>query len=240
MPSTEAILIEKCMKAWRFLYRRGFIEGFGHISARIPGTDTYMLTRHSLGRFIVPDDMLVYDASGTQLGGIGDRPGEAPIHHEIYRSRPDVHSIIHYHGMHATAFTTTNAHQLKPIHLMGTLFADGLPIYNDPRLVSTTERGVALIADEVFADYQVRPGACVDSGRVLDVTRALAFSLGGLSKTVALPQVKLGWIAVSGPDDVVRDAVMLGVSAVQPIVTTRTEVTVAALMRAACRMVANS
>jgi ribulose-5-phosphate 4-epimerase/fuculose-1-phosphate aldolase len=27
---------------------------------------------------------------------------------------------------------------------MGALFADGLPIYPDPRLVSTTERGVAL------------------------------------------------------------------------------------------------
>lgn len=144
MPSTEATLIEKCMKAWRFLYRRGFIEGFGHISARIPGTDTYMLTRHSLGRIIMPDDMLVYDAGGAQIGGVGDRPGEAPIHHEIYAARPDVHSIIHYHGMHATAFTTTNAHQLKPIHLMGTLFADGLPIYEDPRLVSTKERGVAL------------------------------------------------------------------------------------------------
>ena len=37
MPSTEAALIDKCIKAWRFLYRRGFIEGFGHISARIPG-----------------------------------------------------------------------------------------------------------------------------------------------------------------------------------------------------------
>jgi ribulose-5-phosphate 4-epimerase/fuculose-1-phosphate aldolase len=144
MPSTEAALIDKCMKAWRFLYRRGFIEGFGHISARLPGTDTYMLTRHSLGRIITPDDMLVYDMNGTKLGGHGDRPGEAPIHHEIYRARPDVHSIIHYHGMHATAFTTSAAHTLRPIHLMGALFADGLPIYPDPRLVSTTERGVAL------------------------------------------------------------------------------------------------
>src|SRR5262249_46348572 len=34
-------------------------------------------------------------------------------------------------------------------------------------------------------------------------------------------------------DDVVRDAVMLGVAAIQPIVTRRTEVTVAALMRSA-------
>jgi ribulose-5-phosphate 4-epimerase/fuculose-1-phosphate aldolase len=144
MPSTEATLIEKCMKAWRFLYRRGFIEGFGHISVRIPGTDTYMLTRHSLGRVIVPDDMLVYDASGKQIGGKGDRPGEAPIHHEVYRARPDVNSVMHYHGMYATAFSTSGAHTLKPIHLMGTLFADGIPVYDDPRLVSTTERGVAL------------------------------------------------------------------------------------------------
>jgi len=32
------------------------------------------------------------------------------------------------------------------------------------------------------------------------------FSLGGLSKSVGLPQVKLGWIAVSGPAAVVDDA----------------------------------
>ncbi len=144
MPSAEATLMDKCMKAWRFLYRRGFIEGFGHLSVRVPGTDTYLLTRHSLGRDIVPDDMLVYDMNGSKLGGKGERPGEAPIHHEIYRARPDVHSVIHYHGMHATAFTTSAQHTLRPIHLMGTLFADGLPIYPDPRLVSTTERGVAL------------------------------------------------------------------------------------------------
>ena len=144
MPSAEAILMEKCMKAWRFLYRRGFIEGFGHLSVRIPGSDHYMLTRHSLGPTIGPDDMLVYDMSGTKLAGVGQTPGEAPIHHEIYSARPDVQSIIHYHGMHATAFTTSAAHTLRPIHLMGTLFADGLPIYDDPRLVSNPQRGQAL------------------------------------------------------------------------------------------------
>lgn len=68
------------------------------------------------------------------------------------------------------------------------------------------ERGVAIIADEVFADYQVRPGACVDAGRVLDVTEGLVFSLGGLSKSVGLPQIKLGWMAAAGADDVVLEA----------------------------------
>jgi aspartate/methionine/tyrosine aminotransferase len=35
---------------------------------------------------------------------------------------------------------------------------------------------------------------------------ALTFSLGGLSKAAGLPQLKLGWIAVGGPDDAVRAA----------------------------------
>ena len=68
------------------------------------------------------------------------------------------------------------------------------------------DAGIAIIADEVFSDYQVRPGACVDAGRVLDVRDGLVFSLGGLSKSVGLPQVKLGWIAAAGADDRVQAA----------------------------------
>ena len=75
------------------------------------------------------------------------------------------------------------------------------------RLVAMcAQRDVAIIADEVFADYQTRPGACVDAGRTLDVRDGLTFSLGGLSKSVGLPQVKLGWIALAGADERVRGA----------------------------------
>jgi aspartate/methionine/tyrosine aminotransferase len=59
-------------------------------------------------------------------------------------------------------------------------------------------RGWALIVDEVFADYPL------DAERPLtDVaTRAdvLAFTLGGASKMLGLPQVKLGWIVAGGAD----------------------------------------
>jgi hypothetical protein len=64
-------------------------------------------------------------------------------------------------------------------------------------------RGLAVIGDEVFADYPLREG--LDAG-CLSEPKALTFGLGGLSKTVGLPQVKLGWIAVGGPDDRVRAA----------------------------------
>ncbi len=67
------------------------------------------------------------------------------------------------------------------------------------------ERGVALISDEVFADYGHRPDpqrvAAIDGGE-----RALTFTLGGLSKSCGLPHLKLGWIIVSGPQALRREA----------------------------------
>ena len=66
------------------------------------------------------------------------------------------------------------------------------------------ERGLALIADEVFADYPLapRPDACTIAGE----RRILTCSLGGLSKSAGLPQVKLGWIVLDGPEALVADA----------------------------------
>jgi ribulose-5-phosphate 4-epimerase/fuculose-1-phosphate aldolase len=143
MTADEKELRTKMLKAWRFLYQRGFIEGFGHISGRLPGADTFLLTRHSLGLKAISSDLITVDLQGRKLAGKGDIPGEYPIHSEILRARPDICSIIHYHGMHATAFTTSEI-KLKPIHIMGTLFADWLPIYGDPRLVQNPQRGQAL------------------------------------------------------------------------------------------------
>jgi alanine-synthesizing transaminase len=66
-------------------------------------------------------------------------------------------------------------------------------------------RGLAIVSDEVFADYPIEAGADA-AGSVARERGALAFSLGGLSKTLGLPQMKLGWIAVNGPDALVANA----------------------------------
>jgi aspartate/methionine/tyrosine aminotransferase len=60
------------------------------------------------------------------------------------------------------------------------------------------DRQIAIIADEVFADYELTPGSRASAGRVVDRTEGLVFSLGGLSKSVGLPQAKLAWIAAAG------------------------------------------
>lgn len=60
------------------------------------------------------------------------------------------------------------------------------------------ERELALVSDEVFADYAFAP----DPARVTTLVgheQALTFCLSGLSKLVGLPQLKLGWIVTGGP-----------------------------------------
>jgi alanine-synthesizing transaminase len=65
------------------------------------------------------------------------------------------------------------------------------------------EPGLALIVDEVFLDY-AHDGRHRRSFVANDA--ALTFTLSGVSKISALPQMKLAWVATSGPDKTVAEA----------------------------------
>lgn len=68
------------------------------------------------------------------------------------------------------------------------------------------DRGLALIVDEVFADY---PIGALQASRLPSFAgprEALTFVLSGLSKVTAMPQVKLGWIVTLGPDAIADEA----------------------------------
>ena len=67
------------------------------------------------------------------------------------------------------------------------------------------ERGLALISDEVFADYAFGPDA-ERAGSLCGVRDCLAFSMSGLSKVAGMPQLKLGWIVAAGPERLAAEA----------------------------------
>lgn len=67
------------------------------------------------------------------------------------------------------------------------------------------DRGWALIADEVFLPYTL-DGGPGSTRSFAGADRCLGFTLGGLSKMAGLPQVKLGWVVVGGPDNEKRQA----------------------------------
>lgn len=68
------------------------------------------------------------------------------------------------------------------------------------KIVSIASRkNLALISDEVFWDFRLTDIPFAGLPAVHE-KRILSFSLGGLSKTLGLPQMKLGWIAANGPE----------------------------------------
>jgi len=65
-------------------------------------------------------------------------------------------------------------------------------------------RYMAIVADEVFLDY----GADPNLARTFAFhDAALTFTLSGLSKISLLPQMKLAWTVVSGPNDLAKIAI---------------------------------
>jgi alanine-synthesizing transaminase len=64
-------------------------------------------------------------------------------------------------------------------------------------------RNLILISDEVFFDYLLAPPGLCSLTYVDDV---LTFVLGGLSKMVGMPQMKLGWMIAGGPVELRQEA----------------------------------
>jgi len=69
------------------------------------------------------------------------------------------------------------------------------------------KREMAIVADEVFLDY-ADEFQNADSARTFALQdAALTFTLSGLSKISLLPQMKLAWMVVSGPESLVQTAI---------------------------------
>jgi alanine-synthesizing transaminase len=61
-------------------------------------------------------------------------------------------------------------------------------------------RGLALVSDEVFGDFPWPPATRPLQTLLAEPREVPTFVLGGISKLCGLPQMKLGWIAVTGPE----------------------------------------
>ncbi len=175
--TTREELAGKLIKAWRYFFDRGFVDGFGHISCRAPEAGYFLVSRHSLGSHAVPEDFVLVDLDGRQVDTSAMLPGELPIHLEIYRRRPDVGSVAHFHTMFATSFSVSDR-QLRPTYFPAAIFRAGIPIHPDPRLVNSRERGVALA--ETLGEHRaalMKAHGVVVTGRDIEEMFASVFIL---------------------------------------------------------------
>lgn len=117
----------------------------GHVSVRLPKQDRIVMKPHGFGfEEIRPQHLIVCNLEGKKIEGKYERHSEIFIHTEIYKTRPDVHCVVHTHPPYATAFGSLRQ-PLRPISHEGSIFAGALPLFDyTTALIRTPELGQEL------------------------------------------------------------------------------------------------
>jgi len=131
--------------ASRITCREGLAEGFGHISARIPGTKTYLIPRRMSPALVCPEDILTIDLDGSVVAGEGIPNAEIALHTRLYVNRPDINAVAHTHSPMVIVLGVAGQ-VVKPLHNSGAAFHAGVGYYKTPGLVVNDEQGDAVAA----------------------------------------------------------------------------------------------
>ena len=126
-------------------------EPSGHVSARVQGRDAILIKARGPGesglRFVTARDLITVDPNGKKLEGPDDLepPHEVFIHTWIYRTRPEVQSVVHVHPSTVVLFTICD---LPLLPLFGAydpsalrLALEGVPTYPRSVIVSNDRLG---------------------------------------------------------------------------------------------------
>jgi L-fuculose-phosphate aldolase len=121
---------EKIVKAGRELYNHGLVRGTsGNISARIRGTDTFLI-KPSGARMeaLKPEELVLVDLQGYKVRGESKVSMETLMHAAIYRIRKDAQAVVHSHAPIATAFGIAKM-EILPLQIeMFMLLPKGVPL----------------------------------------------------------------------------------------------------------------
>ncbi len=169
LPALRAEVVTAC----RVLTHFKIVEGFGHVSARLPGDRVLITPREPLG-LVNERELVELDLEGRQVGGEGRPPLEVLMHLAVYRRRPDVAAICRGHPRHVAAFASA-AEPIRAAHGFGANLGAMIPVFPQPYLVASPEmaEGVAdtlgdgeaviLQGNGMLATGQSVPHACVQA-----------------------------------------------------------------------------
>lgn len=136
LSKTEASAIEnlkrRLVEGIQVITGEGVLSGSGHLSARIRGTETFLINPRFAGVLADVKDICAVNFDGKRIAGKGPIPSESPIHAAVYRSRSDVNSVIHCHARYSILVGLLEG-GLIPFNREARIFADGVPIFPESR-----------------------------------------------------------------------------------------------------------
>jgi L-ribulose-5-phosphate 4-epimerase len=108
MVISHPLLRQAVIDGANFLVRVGAISmsHHGNFSARVPNTDTILLTATSSFDNLKPENLALLDLEGRLLEG-EINPTNAEIvhmHAVVYKERPETGAVVHTHSTYATSF----------------------------------------------------------------------------------------------------------------------------------------
>jgi len=128
------------VSACRILSHQKLVEGFGHVSARIPDSDLFLMTPRIGLALVKEHDLLTMNLNNEVVAGDQPMPSETWLHTAIMKSKPRVNAITRIHARVANMFSVTNR-KLEPVHNHGSFFAGGVPVFTIPDLITTQKLG---------------------------------------------------------------------------------------------------
>jgi len=132
-------LKEKVARACRVMEMTGLLDFSGHISARIPGSQTFFINPMIRSRAEVsPEDLAEVSLDGNWVGGKLEPPQELPIHAAVYQARDDVNSVTHIH-CHYAILPSIAGTDLVPVCQHGSIVGAVVPVYGQAEKITTFE-----------------------------------------------------------------------------------------------------
>ena len=124
-------VLEELACASRILADQGVFDAFGHLSMRHPASpDRFLMSRSKAPALVEADDIMEFDLDAEAVDPQG-RSGflERFIHGEIYKTRPDVMSIVHSHSPSVVPFSLV-PNKMQAMYHNAAFIAEGVPVFD--------------------------------------------------------------------------------------------------------------
>lgn len=157
----SAKILDQLVAANRILAAENVVDGYGHVTMRHPDDpNRYFIARSIAPALVTRDDIVEMTLDSEPVDP--DAPAsylERFIHGEIFKARPDVHSVVHSHSPTVIPFANSRTPLRAMMHVAGFL-AGRVPVFDikdkfgpTDMLVKNNDHGAALA--QVLADRPV-------------------------------------------------------------------------------------
>jgi ribulose-5-phosphate 4-epimerase/fuculose-1-phosphate aldolase len=121
--------------ALRIIHHQGLSDAFAHLSARIDGDQKMLFMPRKSPALVKAKELFVVD--------LEKRVAQSSVHQAIYKARPDVKSVIHFHSPY-TILLSVVGQTVRPMHNYSAIFYEGVPLFERTGQVENPERAAEI------------------------------------------------------------------------------------------------